>query len=221
MVGAKDEDMNTYVKYAPNVYLALCGEPHEKGETITVTTQHGKENECIVHNLIVSKENRYYYSVTRADGFNSQQRAANRADKLQGYAANAEQRADKFYQASQERREFLLLGEPIKVGHHSEKRHRALIERNWSRMGKSVAETEKAQEYEARAAYWERMKDKIDLSMPESIEYFEHKLEVAKKTHQEYLTGKRERSHSFSLTYAKKAVNETEKSLKTAKLLWS
>ena len=37
---------------------------------------------------------------------------------------------------SNEGSEFLSLGEPIKVGHHSANRHRALIERNWDRMGK-------------------------------------------------------------------------------------
>lgn len=42
--------------------------------------------------------------------------------------------------------EFLSLGEPIKVGHHSEKGHRALIERNWNRMEKSVEFAEKAKE---------------------------------------------------------------------------
>ena len=40
--------MNTYYKFAPNVFLAKCDEKHEKGETIEVTTKYGKENESIV-----------------------------------------------------------------------------------------------------------------------------------------------------------------------------
>lgn len=44
--------MNTYFKFAPNVYLAKCDEKHEKGEIIDVTTKYGKENESIV--LILS-----------------------------------------------------------------------------------------------------------------------------------------------------------------------
>lgn len=212
--------MNTYIKYCPNVFLAQCTEPHTKGETITVTTKYGKENECIVHNLIAEKNGMYYYSITRADGFNSQQRAADRAEKLNGYAANAEKRSDAYYQASQEGRDFLALGEPIKIGHHSEKRHRALIERNHVRMGKSVAEAEKAKEYESRAEYWERMANKIDLSMPESVEFFEHKLEQKKERHDGLKSGKYPREHSFSLTYAKKELNEVEKQLQIAKKLW-
>ena len=48
--------MNTYVKFCPNVFIAKCSEPHEKGEVINVTTKHGKENESIVFNLIFEKD---------------------------------------------------------------------------------------------------------------------------------------------------------------------
>lgn len=35
--------MNTYSKSQyPNVYLAKCSEPHEKGETIAVQKKYGK-----------------------------------------------------------------------------------------------------------------------------------------------------------------------------------
>ena len=57
--------MNTYYKFAPNVFLAKCDEKHEKGETIEVTTKYGKENECIVFNLIYERDGFYYYSIVR------------------------------------------------------------------------------------------------------------------------------------------------------------
>lgn len=47
--------MNTYYKFAPNVFLAKCDEKHERGEEILVTTKYGKENACIVFNLIAEK----------------------------------------------------------------------------------------------------------------------------------------------------------------------
>jgi hypothetical protein len=56
--------------------------------------------------------------------------------------------------------------------------------------------------------------------MPESIEFFQFKLEQAKKKHQGMKDGTIERSHSYSLTYAKKEVNEAEKNLKLAVRLW-
>ena len=122
--------MNTYSKFCPNVFLAKCTEQHEKGEVIKVETKYGKENDCTIHNLIYQKDGFFFYSITRADGFNAQERALAKAEKYNGYAFNAEKRSSQYYEASQEGREFLSLGEPIKVGHHSEKRHRALIERN-------------------------------------------------------------------------------------------
>ena len=67
--------MNTYSKFCPNVFLAKCTEQHEKGEVINVETKYGKENECIVHNLIYQKDGFYFYSITRSDGFNAQERA--------------------------------------------------------------------------------------------------------------------------------------------------
>ena len=76
--------MNTYYKFAPNVFLAKCDEKHEKGETIEVTTKYGKENECIVFNLIYERDGFYYYSIVRADGFNVQEWAKQRAERRHG-----------------------------------------------------------------------------------------------------------------------------------------
>lgn len=212
--------MNTYAKYCPNVWVAKCPEKHEKGEVIPVTTQYGKENESIVFNLIAEKDGFYYYSIVRADGYNSQERAKAKAARYSQWAASAEKRAEQYYEASNEGRDFLALGEPIKVGHHSEKRHRALIDRNWNRMGKSVAESEKAEQHESKAEYWERKAKDINLSMPESIEYFEYKVEKCKEYHGGLKSGKYPRQHSFTLTYAKKDLNEAQKNLETAKKLW-
>lgn len=212
--------MNTYAKYCPNVFLAKCTDKHERGELILVTTQYGKENESEVFNLILERDGFYYYSIIRADGFNAQERAKAKAERYSQWATSAENKSTEYYEASNEGRDFLSLGEPIKVGHHSEKRHRALIDRNWNRMGKSVEFTEKAEAHESKAEYWARRANDINLSMPESIEYYEHKLETAKAKHEGLKSGAIPRSHSFSLTYAKKDVNEAEKNLATAKKLW-
>lgn len=210
----------TYYKFAPNVFLAKCDRMAEKGSTIPVTTKYGKENECIVWNLVAVKEGFYYYSITRADGFNEQERAKKKANRLQNAASNAKKRSDEWMEKSNEGKDFLVLAEPIKIGHHSEKRHRALIERNWKRMGNAMAELKKAEAYVLRAEYWESRKNDINLSMPESLEYYEYKLEEAKMRHEGLKDGSIKREHSFSLTYAKKEVNELEKKLQLAKRLW-
>ena len=114
----------------------------------------------------------------------------------------------------------MVLGEPIKIGHHSERRHRKLIERNWERMGKSVAESEKAKEYQRRAEYWAERANKIDLSIPDSLEYFEEELRKAKEKHQLLKDKPELRHHSMSLQYANKAVKDLEEKVYTAIILW-
>lgn len=215
--------MNTYIKYCPNVFVAKCEEKHEKGEIIELTTKWGQEHDCEVHNFLgTSRDGFYIYSVTRTDGFDFQERARRKAERLNGYAANAEKRSNGYYRASDmsEGATGIPFGQPILVGHHSEARHRKTIERAWNNMGKSVEESRKAEEYQSRAAYWEKMANKINLSMPESIEYYEFELEKAKATQKFYKENPDKREHSFSLTYATKRVKEMEANLATAKKLW-
>ena len=211
---------NTYSKFVPNVFLAKCEEQHEKGDTIQVQTKYGKENACIVFNLIKKSDGHFFYSIVREDGFDSRTWAANRAAKLSGAAASAEKKSTQFWKASQEGKDFLVLAEPIKIGHHSEKRHRALIDRNWSRMRKCVEASDKAETYEERAAYWESRANDINLSMPDSIEFYAHKLEEATRRHEGLKNGTIQKDHSYSLTYAKKAANEAKKNFDMAVFLW-
>lgn len=212
--------MNTYAKFCPNVFVAKCEQQYQKGEHIFVQTKYGKENECIVFNLVHEQDKYYYYSIVRADGFNFQEHAKRRAKKLLSFSGNAGKKSDQYFKASDEGKEFLSLGEPIKVGHHSERRHRALIQRNWNRMGKAVELLKKSEEYENRASYWEKRANDINLSMPESIEFYEYRLEQATKRHEAIKSGAIPKEHSYSLTYAKKEVNEVLKALETAKKLW-
>lgn len=213
--------MNTYSKFTTNVFVAKCTERHEKGETIVVTTKYGKEHDCIVFNLVnTDSEGNFYYSVVRADGFNVQEYAKQKAERYQKWANSAENKSNQYYEASQEGKDFLVLAEPIKIGHHSEKRHRALIDRNWNRMGKSVEFSEKAKAHESKSEYWEKRANTINLSMPESIEYYEYKVEECKEYHEGLLNGTYTKEHSYSVTYAKKAVNEAVKNFELAKKLW-
>lgn len=216
--------MNTYKKYCPNVYVAQCEEQYKKGDIITVVTRYGKENECVVHNFVgytgTKEKPMYCYSITRLDGYNSQERAKKKVEKLNEYADNAENRSNEWREKSNEGRDFLALGEPIKVGHHSEKRHRALIERNWNRMDNAMKELDKAESYRERTAYWEKMANKIDLSMPESLEFFAVQLEEAKEYHSFLKANPEQRPHSMALSYAKKKVNDLVKKCKTAEKLW-
>lgn len=212
--------MNTYAKYCPNVWVAKCEEKHEKGDVIEVTTKYGKENECEVHNLVAEKDGFYYYSITRTDGFNHQKWAERRAEKYEERAGKAEQKSSEYYKKSQKDNEFLSLGEPIKIGHHSERRHRKMIDDAYRNMGKSVEESNKAKELEYKAEYWRAKENEINLSMPESLEYFEEKSKILKEIFEKMKAGEIERTHSFSLEYARRDWKEAEKKLEIAKKLW-
>ena len=203
------------------MFVAKCDAKHEKGETITLSTKYGKEHECIVFNLVYEKDGFYYYSIVRADGFNFQERAKAKAERYARWAASAEKKSDQYYKTSHAITENIPMGQPILVGHHSEARHRRDLERSWNAMGKSVELSKVAESHESKADYWEKRAKDINLSMPDSLEYYEFELEKAKAKHEGLKNGTIERAHSFSLTYAKKEVNEIEKKIEIAKKLWS
>lgn len=212
--------MNTYSKFCPNVFLAKCTERHEKGVTIPVETRHGKENDSVVFNLVYERDGHFFYSIVRADGFNVQEWAKRRAERYQQWANAAEVQSAASHKRSHNLVKDIPLGQPILVGHHSEKHHRRTLDRSWDALGKAVALSDKAEQHESRADYWNSRADTISLSMPESIKYYEYKLEQAKLTHEGLKNGTIERTHSFSLTYAKNEVNELQKKLDLAKRLW-
>ena len=209
--------MNKFKKYCPNVWVAECDEEYEKGEIIELETKYGKTVECEVYNLILQKNDKYYHSIMRLE---EQTYAQRKAERYNNAAANHMGKSIQYLGAADEGKEFLSLGEPIKVGHHSEKRHRALIERNWNRMGKSVEFAEKAEAAESKAEYWASKAEEITLAMPESLEYFSDRLEKAIEYHAGLKNGSIERGHSYSLAYANKDVNELKKKVEIAKLLW-
>lgn len=212
--------MNTYVKYCPNVYVAKCTEEHAKGDVIQVTTKYGKENECIVHNLIGKNNSHFFYSITRADGYNMQERAKKKAAKHIECAEKAEAKSRQYFDRSQKDRDFLVLGEPIKVGHHSERGHRKAVEDFNYNMGKSVEMDKKAMQHKSKAESWETRTEDINLSMPESLEYYTEMHSKAVEYHEGVKSGKYPREHAYTLTYAKKAVNDLAKKVELATKLW-
>lgn len=209
--------MNKFKKYCPNVWIAECENSYNKGDIIELTTKYGKDVECEVFNLLKQSGDKFYYSILRLD---DKSYAERKAEKYNNSANLHDEKSNTWYEKSQEGKDFLALAEPIKIGHHSEKRHRNLIDRNWARMSNCVKEQKIAEEKRRKAEYWERKSKEINLSMPQSLEYFQFKLEEAKEYHKGLKDGTIPREHSYSLTYAKKNVNEYTKKLNIANTLW-
>ena len=208
--------MDKFKKYCPNVWVAECDDEYEKGDVIEIDTKYGKEVECEGYNLIAETDGKYYYAIVRLDETYAQRKA----DKYKNSVSSSMAKSNQYLEASNEGREFLSLGEPIKVGHHSEKRHRALLERNWNRVEKSIEYTKKASEAENKAEYWENKAQETTLAMPESLEYFKSKLEKVVEYHKGLKDGTIERTHAYSLAYATKDVKELKEKVKIAELLW-
>lgn len=216
--------MNSYTKYCPNVFVAKCDEPQHKGNTITLTTKYGKEHECIVFNFLgKTRDEKYLYSIVRADGYNVQERAKAKAERYAKWSNSAELKSNEAYKKSDlsEEATGIVFGQPILVGHHSERKHRKTIERADNAMRKSIELSRKAESHQSKAEYWESKANEINLSMPESIEYFEYKLEAA-KMEQERIKAQKpaERDHSFSLPYATKHVKDMQEKYNIALKLW-
>lgn len=210
--------MNKFIKYCPNVWVAECEEEYEKGDLIFLETKYGKQVECEVYNFLgYSRNKKRVYSVVRTE---EQSYAERKAEKYSDYASKNIAKSNEKWQQAQEGKEFLSLGEPIKIGHHSEKSHRALLERNENRMRKAVELENKAKEQIAKAEYWENKANQITLAMPDSLEYFKIKLEQAELHHKDLKDNPEKRRHSYDLTYSKKAVNELKKKVEIAMKLW-
>ena len=212
--------MNVYKKYCSCVYVAECDTPHAKGEIIAVTTQYGKENQCEVHNLVLERNGKYYYSITRADGYNTQERARQKSEKYSSAASGAISAANSRCDAAVNAVKDIPFGQPILVDHSSAKKHRAALDDMDRNMKKSIELRESAEEYAAKAAFWKRMENKIDLSMPESIDYYEYQMQEATRVHAGLKDGSIPREYGMQLQYAKKAVNDAQKNYDLAVKLW-
>lgn len=111
-----------------------------------------------------------------------QERKQERIDRYRQYAENAEKRSTNAYEASGKAVDGIPMGQPILVGHHSEKRHRAALKRSHNAMDKFVAESNKSD-------YWERRADAVESDHaisghdPEAIAKLNTKLERLESHH--------------------------------------
>lgn len=80
-----------------------------------------------------------------------EQKQEARADRFEERAGKAEERSNQAYNQSKQVSDMIPFGQPILIGHHSEKRARKDHERINSNMKKSIDESDKAKYYENKA----------------------------------------------------------------------
>lgn len=113
------------------------------------------------------------------------------------YEAKKQARIDRYKELSKkstEKSQFLMqqshdmvsgipVGQPILVGHHSEKAHRNLLDRSWNKLGQSVQEGEKADYYAQKAAIAES-NTAISSDDPEALDKLREAVEAAEFWHE-------------------------------------
>ena len=87
------------------------------------------------------------------------ERMEQRADNREAWAASATRKAEERSKASARYVEGIPFGQPILVGHHSEKRHRRALENSWNAMGKAVELSDKAKRHEQVA---DTLRDRLE-----------------------------------------------------------
>ena len=106
---------------------------------------------------------------------NRKERQEARANRYRELAEKANKQSNEASKLSHSMVEHIPLGQPILVGHHSERAHRSLLDRSWNTLGKSVKLSEKAEYFEQKAAAAEN-NDAIYLGDDDAVERLEAKL---------------------------------------------
>lgn len=103
------------------------------------------------------------------------ERKENRIDALEEKAARAKKESSRHVQKSIDAGRGIEFGQPILVGHHSEKRHRAAIAKQEAEMHKAVSASDKSDYYQGRA---DAAADNNSISgdNPEAVNLYKEKL---------------------------------------------
>lgn len=75
-----------------------------------------------------------------------------RRQRLQAAAERARDNSTALHEQSRKAVDGIPFGQPVLVGHHSERHHRAALDKQWAKLGQAVAESKRAGELEAKAA---------------------------------------------------------------------
>jgi len=108
------------------------------------------------------------------------ERVEARRERLEERASNKEKASNDAYQRSHALTANIPFGQPILVGHHSERGHRRALDKSWSLMGKSVGLSKEADELKSRAAGVGT--GGISSTDPEAVNKLKDKLQKLKKS---------------------------------------
>lgn len=217
------ENKAQFKKYTTGYYCLLHPDTEmQHGDQVTVTTRYGKEVECTIWKKLGNSRtgNGAYYSYIRNDRFNRKEWMKRKAERATNAAERQNNLSEEYFAKSQKDRDFLSLCEPIKIGHHSEKRHRKIIDQAWENTGKMVTASEKAKRYADKAEEIEsRISREINIDTPESLQLLEQR--VADLTEKRDALKASKKYESWQLSNLGANIRRYKERLETAKKLWS
>jgi hypothetical protein len=209
-----------FKKYTQGVYCMQSEDDNLQHESeVTVTTKHGKDINVIVWKKLSTRNEHTFYSVIRIDGYDRAEHMRRKIERAENAQARQEKLANEYYNKSNKDRDFLSLAEPIKIGHHSEKRHRKIINQAYDNMGKSVAASNKAKSYNDKIDTLEsRLAYNINLDTPESLELLEQRVIDLEQQRDNLKASKN--YESYQLTNLGANIRRYKERLETARKLW-
>lgn len=218
---------NTFRKYTSGVYVMHSDEHgFQHGDQAVIETRHGNEVEVTVWKHIKTvKDGGAIYSVIRNDGKTRKEWLRRKVERQENAAARQNRLSNEYYHKSQKDRDFLSLGEPVKVGHHSEKKHRKIIDDAWNNIGRSCMAQKKQERHEDKAAELEaRLNKEINIDTPESVELLEERVNDLETRRDEIKKHNKEnpddKHPAFMLQNLGANIRRYKERLDDARLLW-
>ena len=114
-----------------------------------------------------------------------QEKIESKIEYAKNKAVQLKESSDKFFEKGFCETTGIPMGQPILVGHHSEKRHRNAIERYDNQMRKNIDDAEKAKYYDNKAKRLENNKV-ISSDDPEAVTRLKSKLKALVERRQKY-----------------------------------
>ena len=102
-----------------------------------------------------------------------QERLERKAARLDSWAESRERKAEDARKVSHEIADQIPMGQPVLLGHHSQKAHEKAIARSWNKLGESIEHTRKAEDFRRRADSRRKHAERIAQAVESSPEDYQ------------------------------------------------
>lgn len=107
---------------------------------------------------------------TNGRGFRMPRRFRQSVEQMRRYAKNADTRAHDVYERSHQATAGIPMGQPILLGHHSQRGHEKAIERSHALMDKAIEAQDRASYWTRKADHAERYENAVDEALAHNVE---------------------------------------------------